>query len=64
MQNQEQAKSFAFRLAGQKSRDGKPAQAWKVRDGVSVAGCSVLDEEWAPERETTPRLGTDGGDYC
>lgn len=63
MQIQEPKKLFAFQLA-EKRAQAKPAQQWKVRDGVAVAGCSVLDEEFAPLRETTPRLGTDGGDYC
>jgi hypothetical protein len=64
MQNQKQPKLFAFKLAEQQNKDAKPAQTWKVRDGVALAGCTVLDEEGAPYRYSSPRLGSDAGDYC
>ncbi len=64
MQNQQQVKVFAFKLAEQRSKDAKPAQPWKVREGVSVAGCTVSDEEGAPYRDRSPFAGSDGGDYC
>jgi hypothetical protein len=63
MQNQ-QPKLFAFKLAEQRSKDAKPAQPWKVRDGVSVAGCTLLDEEGAPYRRTGGVGGADSGEYC
>lgn len=63
MQNQ-QPKLFAFKLAEQGNKDAKPAPAWKVRDGVAVAGCTLLDEEGAPYRYSSLPLGSDGGDYC
>jgi hypothetical protein len=64
MQNQKEAKLFAFKLVEQRSKDAKPAQPWKVREGVSVAGCTVLDEEGAPYRNRSPLAGNDGGEYC
>ncbi|MEW6024674.1 MAG: hypothetical protein AB1807_21330 [Pseudomonadota bacterium] len=63
MQNQEPKKLFAFQLA-EKRAQAKPAQQWKVRDGVAVAGCTVLDEEFSPYRESNRNVGSDSGDYC
>jgi hypothetical protein len=40
MQNEKQTKLFAFKLA-EKKQEAKPATQWQVRDGVSVAGCTV-----------------------
>lgn len=64
MQSQKQTKLFAFRLAEKRSRESQPAPAWKVRDGVSVAGCTLLDEEGTPSRESNRFEGSDSGAYC
>ncbi len=64
MQNQKQTKLFAFRLAEKRNQAAKPAQPWKVRDGVSVAGCTLLDEEGTPSRESNRFEGSDSGAYC
>ena len=64
MQNQKQTKLFAFKLAEKRVQAAKPAQPWKVRDGVAVAGCTVLDEEGSPYRESNRLVGSDSGDYC
>ncbi len=64
MQNQKETKLFAFKLAGQRGRQTQPAQQWKVRDGVSVAGCTLLDEEGTPSRESNRFEGSDSGAYC
>jgi hypothetical protein len=63
MQNQKQPKLFAFQLAEQRGKNASPVPAWKVREGVSVAGCTVLDEEGAPLRWSSVN-GSDSGDYC
>jgi hypothetical protein len=64
MQNQGQPKLFAFKLAEERSKDAKPAQAWKVREGVSVAGCTVQDTEDNVFRVTERLTFSDNGDYC
>ncbi|GJI95981.1 hypothetical protein RugamoR57_26990 [Duganella caerulea] len=38
MADQKEAKLFAFKLAAK--QENKPAEQWKVRDGVAVAGCT------------------------
>lgn len=37
--NQNQ-KTFAFKLAEQKSTEAEKSSKWQARDGVAVAGCS------------------------
>lgn len=64
MQNQKQTRLFAFKLAEKRKETMQQAQQWKVRDGVSVAGCTVLDEEGTPLRESSRAVGSDGGNYC
>lgn len=66
MQNQQQSKLFAFKLAEQRNTDAKPAQAWKVRDGVAAAACtqvigSIHDMMY---RDASQWNGPDGGIYC
>lgn len=63
MQIQKQTKLFAFQLAKKQEAAQPQRTAWKVRDGVAVAGCSgpdVYDNFRAP--------GTwgaaDAGIYC
>jgi hypothetical protein len=59
MQNQQQVKLFAFKLAEKQDQQPKPQQQWKVREGVSVAGCTGEDARWSSN------LGVaDAGIYC
>lgn len=64
MQNQQQNKLFAFKLAEQRDQKAQPAQQWKVRDGVSVAGCTLVDPDNFMYRNTDPFGDYDGGIYC
>jgi hypothetical protein len=64
MQNQQQAKLFAFKLADQRDQKAQPAQQWTVRDGLAVAGCSLVDPDSLSYRNTDRYVGTDGGIYC
>lgn len=64
MQNQKESKLFAFKLAEQREQKAQPAQQWKVRDGVSVAGCTLVDPDWGGYRNTDPFGDYDGGVYC
>jgi hypothetical protein len=64
MQNQKQTKLFAFKLAGQREQQAQPAQQWKVREGVSVAGCTYPDRNSLVMRESTELGGRDAGVYC
>lgn len=63
MQNQKESKLFAFQLAEQRQGEAKPAQQWKVRDGVAVAGCTDTGEDgvW---KMATNWGGADSGFYC
>lgn len=63
MQNQQQSTLFAFKLAEKQQQDTKPAQQWKVRDGVSVAGCTDPVPDSGLVRYSTTRA-VDGGVYC
>ncbi|NZA25412.1 hypothetical protein H0E84_03375 [Luteimonas sp. SJ-92] len=58
MEKQKEVKLFAFKLAKQKEEGLKPQAQWKVRDSVSVAGCTtwlaIGPSKWDP----------DGGMYC
>lgn len=63
MQNQNPAKLFAFKLAGKQDKQTKPEPGWKVRDGVSVAGCSGPDG-YDQYREVHHFYGADNGIYC
>ena len=63
MQNQQQTRLFAFQLAEKQEKQTAPQTAWKVRDGVAVAGCSgpdVYDNFRAPSTWG----GADAGIYC
>ena len=64
MQNQKPAKLFAFQLAGQREQQAQPAQQWKVRAGVSVAGCTYVDRLALSLRFTSSWGVADAGMYC
>ncbi len=57
MQKKE-SKVFAFKLA-EKKEQAKPQAPWKVRDGVSTAGCT-----FPSERDRDRFGGRDNGMYC
>lgn len=63
MQDQQQSTLFAFKLAEEQTQDAKPAQQWKVREGVSVAGCTDVYPEKGLYR-AADRWNADGGIYC
>ncbi len=56
-------KIFAFKLAEKKENEKEKAAKWKVRDGVSVAGCTELSGGGDNYREIN-RYGWDTGYYC
>lgn len=69
---QSQNKLFAFKLAGklateaeskQAQKTGTPATAWKVRDGVAVAGCTAvgIHDQYRDSSRLKPN---DSGQYC
>lgn len=59
MNNQQEKKLFAFKLAEKKAETrAKPEVQWKTRDGVAAAGCSFPSERYAV------RTGSDTGVYC
>jgi len=62
MQKQQQSTLFAFKLADKQQQDGKPAQQWKVREGVSVAGCTDPIPDSGMYRYTNRTV--DDGVYC
>ncbi|MEW6372112.1 MAG: hypothetical protein AB1584_14345 [Pseudomonadota bacterium] len=64
MQNQKQTKLFAFQLAAQRDQQTQPAQQWKVRDGVAVAGCTYIDNDPLMQRYTSEWGDMDAGIYC
>jgi len=64
MENQKQIKLFAFQLAAQRDQQTQPAQQWKVRDGVSVAGCTYIDNDPLMQRATSEWGDIDAGLYC
>lgn len=61
--DQKQSKLFAFKLADKQAKEVKPATQWKVREGVSVAGCSGPDM-YENYRAARPGSRTDNGIYC
>ncbi|MCC7702951.1 hypothetical protein IGS59_11905 [Janthinobacterium sp. GW460P] len=64
MQKQNQPKLFAFKLAEkQVQKQVAPATAWKVRDGVAVAGCSAVGSN-DQYRYTSRIQPNDSGQYC
>jgi hypothetical protein len=60
MQTDNKTKSFAFKLAVDTKQKTDKQQAWQVRDGVAVAGCSGPDAR--ADRSFPYRR--DGGIYC
>ena len=64
MQNQKQTKLFAFQLATQRDQQAQPAQQWKVRDGVSVASCTYVDNDPVMQRAGSEWGDLDAGLYC
>ncbi|MBJ7313427.1 hypothetical protein H7U20_24965 [Rugamonas sp. CCM 8940] len=59
MNNQKQAKLFAFKLAAKKEQEVKAAPQWKLRDGVALAGCTGPDA-----RANRVGGGNDRGIWC
>lgn len=64
MQNQNQAKLFAFKLAEKRDAQTQPSQQWKVREGVATAGCSWVDVDAGLLRASDRYVGNDAGVYC
>lgn len=53
-------KSFTFKVA--KKSEAKKGQ-WKAREGVAVAGCTMVPTPWGREPKTS-FTGGDGGIWC
>lgn len=64
MQKQQPSTLFAFKLAGKQDQDSKPAQQWKVREGVSVAGCTNVPGKGDIWYRFGNQWSEDGGVYC
>lgn len=62
MKNQQETTLFAFKLAENQDA-AKPAQQWKVREGVSVAGCTDVNPDHGLYRASN-QFSADGGVYC
>jgi hypothetical protein len=64
VETQKQSKLFAFKLAEKQVKEVTPAAPWKVREGVSVAGCSgpVIYDNWRDTGTRPPYLDT--GIFC
>jgi hypothetical protein len=61
---QNQTKLFAFKLAEkQVQKQAAPATAWKVRDGVAVAGCTAVGTN-DQYRDSSRLKPNDSGQYC
>ncbi|KAB8066865.1 MULTISPECIES: hypothetical protein [Janthinobacterium] len=61
---QNQPKLFAFKLAEkQEQKPAVPATAWKVRDGVAVAGCTAVGTN-DQYRDSSRFQPNDRGQYC
>lgn len=67
MGDQKKTKLFAFKLAVKKDEKAKPEGQWKVREGVSVAGCTG-PVDYDNYRESVTVFGTykgiDKGYFC
>jgi hypothetical protein len=59
MESKMQSKIFSFKLA---EKNPGAASRWKVRDGVSLAGCSEWGVDTGEFRYVIRRL--DNGPYC
>lgn len=59
MQNQNHSQLFAFKLAEKQAKETRQEPTWKVRDGVSVAGCTGEDM-----RASDQWRGYDAGIWC
>lgn len=64
MQNQKQAKLFAFQLAEKRGQEAKTGQQWKAREGVTALGCTYVDVDAGLLRASDRYVGTDAGIYC
>lgn len=62
MQIEKQTKLFAFKLAEKKEQEAKPATQWQVREGVSVAGCTLANGDF--DVRYSSRTGVDNSIYC
>ncbi|MDO8033223.1 hypothetical protein O3297_07340 [Janthinobacterium sp. SUN128] len=61
---QNQTKLFAFKLAEkQVQKQEAPGTAWKVRDGVAVAGCTAVGTH-DQYRDSSRLKPNDSGQYC
>jgi len=63
MQNQQQTTLFAFQLAQKQAGETVQQAAWKVRDGVAVAGCCGSDA-YDNDRASCTGGGADAGIDC
>lgn len=61
MQAQNQATLFAFKLA-EKKQQAVPSTQWQVRDGVSVAGCTLAEGDH--DFRNSDWGSTDNAIYC
>lgn len=59
MQNQKQPQLFAFKLAEKQAKQTTQQPTWKVRDGVSIAGCTGEDMRYSDSVR-----GYDAGIWC
>lgn len=53
-------KSFTFKVADKADKK----QQWKAREGVAVAGCTLVSVPWGGKEPTTNFNGGDGGLWC
>ena len=56
-----QVKSFTFKVA-QQNQDKKTQ--FKAREGVAVAGCTLVQTPWGREPTTNWMTGGDGNMWC
>lgn len=66
MKIQKDAKLFAFKLAEKQVQETTQAPQWQVRDGVAVAGCSLVDQydNYKDYGYWPGSIGNDKGMYC
>lgn len=61
---QNPSRLFAFKLAEkQAQKQTAPSTAWKVRDGVAVAGCTAVGTH-DQYRDSSRLKPNDSGQYC
>lgn len=62
MQTQNQTKLFAFKLAEKKEGQAASSPQWQIRDGVSVAGCTLAEGDY--DFRYSEWGSTDNSIYC